>query len=33
MLVHSGDRILPELSPQLAGYALDRLRRRGIESG
>ena len=31
VLVHSGERILPELSPQLAGYALDRLRGRGIE--
>jgi NADH dehydrogenase len=31
VLVHSGDRILPELSPRLAEYALDRLRGRGIE--
>jgi NADH dehydrogenase len=32
VLVHSRDRILPELSPQLAAYALDRLRARGIEA-
>lgn len=31
VLVHSRDRILPELSAALAGYALDRLRARGIE--
>jgi NADH dehydrogenase len=31
LLVHAGDRILPELSPQLAAYALDRLRERGVE--
>ena len=31
VLVHSRDRILPELSEQLGGYALERLRRRGIE--
>ena len=31
VLVHSRDRILPELSAELAGYALDRLRARGIE--
>ena len=31
VLVHSQDRILPELSAELAGYALDRLRARGIE--
>jgi NADH dehydrogenase len=31
VLVHPGDRILPELGPELAGYALDRLRARGIE--
>ncbi|TDV49952.1 NAD(P)/FAD-dependent oxidoreductase [Actinophytocola oryzae] len=30
VLVHSGDRILPEMSPELAGYALERLRARGI---
>ncbi len=31
VLVHSHDRILPELSPELGGYALGRLRARGIE--
>lgn len=31
VLVHSRDRILPELSEQLGEYALARLRRRGIE--
>lgn len=31
VLVHSRDRILPELSPELGGYALARLRARGIE--
>jgi NADH:ubiquinone reductase (H+-translocating) len=31
VLVHSRDRILPELSPELGGYALDRLRARGID--
>jgi NADH dehydrogenase len=31
VLVHSRDRILPELSDQLGAYALARLRRRGIE--
>jgi len=31
VLVHSHDRILPELSPQLSAYALERLRARGIE--
>ncbi|MCY7340929.1 MAG: NAD(P)/FAD-dependent oxidoreductase [Pseudonocardia sp.] len=31
VLVHSRDRILPELSPELGAYALDRLRARGIE--
>jgi NADH dehydrogenase len=31
VLVHSRDRILPELSAELAGYSLDRLRARGIE--
>ena len=30
-LVHSGDRILPEISPELAGYALKKLETRGIE--
>lgn len=30
VLVHSHDRILPELSPQLGAYALERLRARGI---
>lgn len=30
VLVHSQDRILPELSPQLGAYALERLRARGI---
>jgi len=29
-LVHSHDRILPELSPELGAYALERLRARGI---
>lgn len=31
VLVHAGDRILPELSAQLAGYALGRLAARGID--
>ncbi len=31
VLVHSQDRILPELGPQLAAYALDKLREKGIE--
>ena len=31
VLIHSGDRILPELSPELGTYALDKLRVRGIE--
>jgi NADH dehydrogenase len=31
VLVHSRDRILPELSERLGAYALERLRRRGIE--
>ena len=31
VLVHSRDRILPELSAELGAYALDRLRSRGIE--
>ena len=31
VLVHSRDRILPELSPELGAYALDKLRSRGIE--
>ncbi len=31
VLIHSRDRILPELSGELAGYALERLRNRGIE--
>ncbi|MBC8092682.1 MAG: NAD(P)/FAD-dependent oxidoreductase, partial [Pseudonocardia sp.] len=31
VLVHSRDRILPELSPELGAYALDRLQARGIE--
>jgi NADH dehydrogenase FAD-containing subunit len=31
VLVHPGDRILPELTPELAGFALQRLRARGIE--
>ncbi len=31
VLIHSRDRILPELSDELGAYALDRLRRRGIE--
>ncbi len=30
-LVHSGTRILPEISEELAGYALRKLRARGIE--
>jgi NADH dehydrogenase len=30
VLVHSRDQILPELSPQLGAYALERLRARGI---
>jgi NADH:ubiquinone reductase (H+-translocating) len=30
VLVHSRERILPELGPELAGYALDRLQARGI---
>lgn len=31
VLVHSGDRLLPELSAELGGYALRRLAARGIE--
>lgn len=31
VLIHSRDRILPELSDELGAYALERLRRRGIE--
>ncbi len=31
VLVHSGDRILPEISMELAEYALSKLRARGIE--
>jgi NADH dehydrogenase len=31
VLVHSRDRILPEIGDRLAGFALGRLRRRGIE--
>lgn len=31
VLVHSRDRILPELGPELADYALGKLRARGIE--
>jgi NADH dehydrogenase len=31
VLVHSGDRILPEVSPSLSSYACDKLRSRGIE--
>ena len=31
VLVHSRDRILPEIGPELAAYALDKLRARGIE--
>ncbi|MEM9893412.1 MAG: NAD(P)/FAD-dependent oxidoreductase [Actinomycetota bacterium] len=31
VLVHSGDRLLPEIGPELADFALQRLRRRGIE--
>jgi NADH dehydrogenase len=31
LLVHAGDRILPELSPSLAAYALERLGERGVE--
>ena len=31
ILVHSGERILPEISPQLADYALSKLTARGIE--
>ena len=31
VLVHSGDRILPEIGPELADYALTKLRGRGIE--
>jgi len=31
VLVHAGDRILPELSAGLGAYALDRLRERGVE--
>jgi NADH dehydrogenase len=30
VLVHSRERILPELGPELAGYALERLQARGI---
>lgn len=31
LLIEAADRILPEVSESLAGYALDELRRRGIE--
>ncbi len=31
VLLHSGERLLPELSPGMADYALRRLRRRGVE--
>ena len=31
VLIHSGPRLLPELSPRLGDYALERLRARGIE--
>lgn len=31
ILLHSGERLLPELSPAVADYALRRLRRRGVE--
>jgi len=31
VLIHSGDRILPEVSPTLSAYALKKLRSRGIE--
>ncbi len=31
LLVHAGDRILPELSAGLGTYALERLRERGVE--
>jgi NADH:quinone reductase (non-electrogenic) len=31
IIVHSGDRLLPEMSKQLAEFALERLRRSGIE--
>ena len=31
VLVHSGDRILPEVSPSLSNYACEKLRSRGIE--
>lgn len=32
VLVHSRDRILPEIGPELADYALSKLRARGIET-
>ncbi|MEV6609220.1 NAD(P)/FAD-dependent oxidoreductase [Kutzneria sp. NPDC051319] len=31
VLVHAGDRILPELGPELAAYSMERLAARGIE--
>jgi NADH dehydrogenase FAD-containing subunit len=31
VLVHSGDRLLPELSPELGAYALTKLEARGLE--
>lgn len=31
VLVHHGPRIMPEINEQLAGYALDKLRERGVE--
>ena len=31
VLVHSGDRILPEVGPSLSSYALRKLRERGVE--
>ncbi|TCJ19829.1 FHA domain-containing protein [Rubrobacter taiwanensis] len=31
VLLHSGDRILPEMGAEIAGYALKQLRKRGVE--
>jgi NADH dehydrogenase len=31
LVVHQGERILPEIRPELAGYALEKLRARGVE--
>jgi NADH:ubiquinone reductase (H+-translocating) len=32
VLLHSGDRLVPELSPSLGGFTLDKMRRHGVEA-